>query len=401
MSDSGRRYTALCAIAKDETPYLREWIAYHYLIGFEKIFIYDNDSSTHVRDVVSDFYDAGIVDTLTIAGEGMQLTAYDHCLQAFGPEFFWMAFLDLDEFLVLKKEKDVRALLSDYEDYSGLTVNMCSFGSAGHLGRPAGLVMENYQERLDRDITVKSIVRPERVKMAFSPHDFVYTEGHAVNAEFFPSIGSYAPVSFGAVQLNHYSYRSQQDYEEKIQRGDAIYVGVNPRNQDKFLAQAKRKARKDSAILSHVPEVKKMLGEKVFRPYLSLDTASLTTEPLERVLLRLGSALRESKPELGRLIVKRTYRRFVGSGAFLSLAVKILLLCKDFAGAEKAARDVLLVSPGLGAYMQLFSVYTAWGNRDQAEKIGSFILHTASYQRDTAIKESIIQQAAQHGLRLE
>jgi hypothetical protein len=29
-------YLGLCAIAKDETPFLKEWVGYHQYIGFEK-----------------------------------------------------------------------------------------------------------------------------------------------------------------------------------------------------------------------------------------------------------------------------------------------------------------------------------------------------------------------------
>ena len=94
-----RYYLGLCAIAKDETPFIREWIAYHHYIGFEKIYIYDNDSSQPIRDIVSDFYDQGIVDTYRLSGYGMQNTAYDLCLRDHGEEFFWLAFFDLDEFL--------------------------------------------------------------------------------------------------------------------------------------------------------------------------------------------------------------------------------------------------------------------------------------------------------------
>ena len=35
--------TALCAIARHEEDYLAEWIDYHLALGFDHIFIYDND----------------------------------------------------------------------------------------------------------------------------------------------------------------------------------------------------------------------------------------------------------------------------------------------------------------------------------------------------------------------
>ena len=35
---------AICAIAKNEGPYLREWVAYHHLLGFDPIIVYDHES---------------------------------------------------------------------------------------------------------------------------------------------------------------------------------------------------------------------------------------------------------------------------------------------------------------------------------------------------------------------
>ena len=401
MHETDRGYLALCAIAKNETLFIREWIAYHYLIGFEKIIIYDNESSPPVRELVGDFFDAGIVDTVFIAGQGLQLTAYNHCLQTYGPFFTWMGFLDVDEFLTLKKERDVRALLADYEEYSGLALNMCSFGSAGHLGRPRGLVMENYPERLNRELFVKSIVRPDKVKMAFSPHDFVYTEGCAVNTDFMPAVGSYVPIAVDKAQVNHYSYRSQQDYEEKISRGDAIYVGLNPRNLDKFVAQTRRKPHRDTAIEAHIPLVKKMLEEGRFSQYLPLDSEAFLSASLEQTLLSVGAALRGGKPELARLLVKLSYGRFGKETAFLELAVKIFLLCKDAGGAQRAASALVAHNPSLEAYEQLFSVFVACGFTAQAEALGAFIIKAAYYSENDVVKQEILRQAEAHGLRLK
>ena len=36
---------AICAIFKDEAPYLLEWLAFHKMIGVDLFFLYDNGSS--------------------------------------------------------------------------------------------------------------------------------------------------------------------------------------------------------------------------------------------------------------------------------------------------------------------------------------------------------------------
>lgn len=35
-------YLPICAIFKEEAPYLPEWIEFHRLMGVERFFLYDN-----------------------------------------------------------------------------------------------------------------------------------------------------------------------------------------------------------------------------------------------------------------------------------------------------------------------------------------------------------------------
>lgn len=37
-------YASICAIVKDEDKDIREWLNYHFAIGFEHVLIYDNNS---------------------------------------------------------------------------------------------------------------------------------------------------------------------------------------------------------------------------------------------------------------------------------------------------------------------------------------------------------------------
>jgi hypothetical protein len=204
-----------------------------------------------------------------------------------------------------------------------------------------------------------------------------------------------------AARLNHYSYRSQQDYEEKIARGDAIYVGENPRNHEKFYAQARERGRRDTAILRHVPAVKAMLENKTFAPYFAVDTLALAAESLPEVLRRLGDAVKGRQADLARFLFRLCRRRFADNAAFLSLGVKICLLADDFGGARAAARDLVVLSPTLASYRQLFSVLVSCGETEKARTTGSFILRAARYAKDAAMAEEILQQAGRHRLALE
>ena len=61
-----------------------------------------------------------------------QLHVYDTCIRRFRARHRWMAFIDADEFVVLRSPlvPDLPALLADFEDFGGLAVNW--------QARPAG-----------------------------------------------------------------------------------------------------------------------------------------------------------------------------------------------------------------------------------------------------------------------
>lgn len=76
-----------------------------------------------------------------------QLYVYDICLTKFGEYHKWMAFLDVDEFLVLQPQagyKKLPEVLRGYEEFGGLVANMKVFGSSGFKVRPPGSVLRNY-----------------------------------------------------------------------------------------------------------------------------------------------------------------------------------------------------------------------------------------------------------------
>ncbi|MDR1946666.1 MAG: glycosyltransferase family 92 protein [Desulfovibrio sp.] len=88
------RYASICAIAKDEDPYIVEWAEYHLSIGFEHIHVYDNGSARPVRDILREYMDAGLVTVVDFPVEvEQQPAAYADCLAAYGAGTEWMAFI--------------------------------------------------------------------------------------------------------------------------------------------------------------------------------------------------------------------------------------------------------------------------------------------------------------------
>ena len=57
-----KHYLAVCAIAKNEGPYFKEWIEWYLKQGVEKFYIYDNESTDCTKEVLAPYIESGVVD---------------------------------------------------------------------------------------------------------------------------------------------------------------------------------------------------------------------------------------------------------------------------------------------------------------------------------------------------
>lgn len=227
-------YLSLCLICKDENNYLPEWLDYHILMGVDRFYIYDNESEVSLRDTLKDYIERGWVEVVDIPGYKVQLFAYDHCLQTFGINTFWLGFIDTDEFLVPKTTLDLKSLLKDYEAYGGLVVSSLFFGANNNITRPVIGQIAAYTGRTHATFVenelVKSIVQPKLVQMPVSPHDFSYqANAWGVNENFLRVDGQRFPNYVDKIQLNHYFCRSKAEIELKLSRGGGARNSPWPR----------------------------------------------------------------------------------------------------------------------------------------------------------------------------
>ena len=216
---------AICCIVKDENEYLEEWINYHLKTGVQHFYIYDNESSTPIYNILAGLNLLNHATVTGIKGKAKQVDAYSDCLKKFGTKSRWIAFIDIDEFIVAKTTGgDLVAFLKDYEQYGGLGINWQIFGSNGHIEKSGQSQLERFKLRANEDHEVnahiKSIVQPKYVKSPTTPHNFKYIKNKfCVNENFMPITGAFSKVSVNKIQLNHYFCRSVEEFNAKIKRG--------------------------------------------------------------------------------------------------------------------------------------------------------------------------------------
>jgi hypothetical protein len=231
---------SICALYRNEGPYLREWIAFHKLVGVERFYLYNNRSEEDGhREALAPYIEDGTVvlhewpDCLpphVVTGEATQTATYQHCLQNYREDSRWIAFIDLDEFLFSPTGRSLADMLSEYERWPGVGANWAVFGTSGHTTKPDGLVTECYVRRSERsgyNDKIKSIVDPCRVRNFCLAHFFMF-HGEppvAVDENHRPIYGrpgspyaSTEEVSFEKLRVNHYATRSEAEFHDKLQR---------------------------------------------------------------------------------------------------------------------------------------------------------------------------------------
>ena len=252
----------ICAIAKNEGRYVREWCLFHQIVGVEHITIYDNASTDNMLEVLQPFIDSGFVDVMDWPrAKPSQFAAYQHYIDGHrGP--WWTAFIDIDEFLFspqLDTISEVLAAICQIISHSAIGVNWCCFGSGGQQNYFPFPVIERFTWRAFTTNSVndhiKSVIWMDQpVRVGGDPHLFEVAGGtfSESNARITRPL---SPHTSALLRLNHYVTKSDEELDVKMARGRAdvveFYVpgafdGYNVREVDdreiqRFLPELKRR----------------------------------------------------------------------------------------------------------------------------------------------------------------
>jgi hypothetical protein len=236
------KYLSICAIVRNEAPYIAEWLEFHRLVGVERFYIYDDVSEDDTIEILlrrdrgdvrifpwgfgHDQYNAPVK---CRCESTPQTTAYNHCARRFGHETRWLAFIDVDEYLYHATEDDLRVPLRSLEGIPALFVHWLIFGRNGHQTKPPGLTIEEYTRRALPGQPIpygehgKLILQPDRLDY-FGPHgshNAVLKNGMAATEEGMPVAVSVSLLSrVPSWRLNHYYNRSEEEARAKVARVD-------------------------------------------------------------------------------------------------------------------------------------------------------------------------------------
>lgn len=216
---------AACLCFKDSAHYLDEWLRFHFVQGFRRFYLYDNESSDGWRETVAPWVDAGLVQAKSYPGRGVQSEMYDDCLNRARGEVQWLAFIDDDEFLFPSGDVTLAQALEPFGATAGVAVNWMLYGSSGIEKAEPGWVIERFTRRLvNPDPHVKCIVQPERIaRSRIIGHVFDPLPGYDVVDENFRPLRDplSATPSVSRLRINHYLMKSWEEWRARRTRPQA------------------------------------------------------------------------------------------------------------------------------------------------------------------------------------
>ncbi len=230
-------YLAICAIFRNEEPYLKEWLSYHYSQGVRHFVLYNNESTDGSVAVIEQWAHRAIVVIVDWPGKGNQVAAYADMISRYRYVAEWCAFIDCDEFLCPQSNVTlIDILLGLGGETDGLYVHWLMFGSAGHVERQPGFVTETFCWRAPDDFGAhflgKSVIR-----LSAATGSGIHTlpsRGPMVNDAGWQVDQALATgqimKSHRLVALNHYFTKSREEWNDRRSRGRADKLDSDPQH---------------------------------------------------------------------------------------------------------------------------------------------------------------------------
>ena len=222
---------AIVAIVRDEKPFLDEWLVYHRLLGIDHFFVYDDEPDLSMAGflkphsqyvtVVPWFERHG-----HLLGRNRQTKAYIHALSNGLGSFEWVAYIDVDEFLLLMRHDNIHEFLSGFDrSVSSVSLAWMMFGHNGFYEDPAGLVTSSLTKRMGSpSLNGKSITRCADITSVTNAHWAGVRRGRRVEADGAEFDGRSVTQAAEIACVNHYHCRSFARWMSRPERGSVAAV---------------------------------------------------------------------------------------------------------------------------------------------------------------------------------
>ena len=267
---------ALCCIGRLENQYAVEYVDYYKSIGFDKIFIYDNnhDGEEHFEDVLQTYIDDGFVTVIDYRNKMLcQMKAYEECYKKHNNDYDWIAFFDFDEYITLKNDKNIKDYLSDkiFDNFECIHINWMYYGDNGNVRYENKPLTERFTKPTDYNLKVaydfpenyhiKSIIKRGINNFRWLKN----THSPGIGLKCCNAIGetcsdtAFNPYNFDRCYLRHYATKTIEEWiKYRMKRGGADMTYENFRKfikPDRFFVVNEKTKEKEDIMNELIKEI--------------------------------------------------------------------------------------------------------------------------------------------------
>lgn len=265
---------SICAIFKNEASYLKEWIEYHKIVGIDHFYLYNNNSEDDYASVLKPYIEKDCVTLVQWPQNQAQMQAYHDGIEKFKDETEWLAFIDIDEFIVPNLTDTIYTFLKPFQKNRPVVIVYWKmFGTAGKINRNVeNLVIEDFTVSWRKYTNIGKIFyntafgfdkcdRYNKTLHHYAWGKFGFISVPPVNVFGKICVFGKNPVPFNSdescfpIQINHYFTKSCEEYASKRAKGD-VYFKINPHDEDYFYEHEMKSTSVDYSAYKYLIKLK-------------------------------------------------------------------------------------------------------------------------------------------------
>jgi hypothetical protein len=229
-------FLSICAIFKNESVGMQEWLEHYIKEGVEHFYLIDNGSTDNYLPIIEKY--SHYITLHKDDRKFLQLQHYNNYFMPYKNDSNWVLVVDLDEYVYarLDYKKISNYLQTLAPDIGQVQISWKMFGSNNHIQQPSSIIKSFTTRLYYRHPMVKSIYKCEFLNCIDELHcsnisngQIIISDGTIINKEkssklLHPEYFNIRIYDFSkeVLHLNHYPIQSYEWFKNvKATRGDA------------------------------------------------------------------------------------------------------------------------------------------------------------------------------------
>jgi len=287
--EEGRRphkpkyFLTLATCIKNEARYLDEWLCYYIYQGVEHFYLNNDGSTDETEEILNPYIEQGYVTLYqNLRKQGiLQQDFYNNIIESKKYEAIWCCFFDADEF-VQGDKKLFDFLKSLDQDISGIELFWKLYGDSYLDTYDDRFVIQRFVHHRKDDPNSKNYVKSICKLLHTKPsdgvriHTFDYWKGKIIDATHkdITQVAGHIrtcglPLNWNHYWLNHYQFKSKEEYFSKIKKGRATYLAYEEKKN--YFIRDINNAIYDDSMHQYIDEVARLMLQITGKQYLFLE----------------------------------------------------------------------------------------------------------------------------------